>query len=609
MSKLEAHIDQSDAVLIVVTDKYLSSYNCRRELAAAMRFRHLGKPLILLRESDETKGATSVTRLHAELADLKLAGKFSGTTLQQEEEGRLQLQAAEQFIRALEVPQPGVTVIQYHREKHLRLAALKTIAATIYVENAQHHSAVATSYNCGSTTNANSRLRQLANWTPQQTLSELRLYNEKPPPPLRQQAAVYMNSRYRAVRRPESAMSYFDEVAASLRLYGIQVVAQPLGVLPTVVLLFPDSFSDTRIAWMIRRSFQKHTEMGKRLTSRFSSSRVETITDAPPLIALYCTSVPFSFYLDSCPSDLKELGIFRYLYNKWPDGELLQLATACIVAESLQGHLDAHRTAIDVALQSMELDTEAAEADRWQSESPRSPSRSSVGITDRMDGEDQSSFRSPNTNRQGAASTSQEISDSSEGAGQTSLQPNKTKKGHGEATDYIEPVRLPAPGHISAARHYTKQEGKKRAASPGGHRQCHARFADMTRSHLAHRTDHDSSKQSTCNAPPSDCSDDCSSMREGGAARCGSLARRSHLGDHTCVSDELSMRDAPPTHRGLSSATTRAAPAARRGSLTRPKQSQGGAAVRRRSLTCLKEVVAARKRSDGSCADAHRAHL
>ena len=71
------------------------------------------------------------------------------------------------------------------------------------------------------------------------------------------------------------------------------------------------------------------------------------------------------------------------------------------------------------------------------------------------------------------------------------------------------------------------------------------------------------------------------------------------------------MRDAPPTHRGLGSATTRggtAAPA-RRGSLTWLKPSQGGTTVRRRSLTWLKEVAAARKRSEGPCADADRVRL
>ena len=640
VSKLEVHIDQSDAVLIVVTDKYLSSYNCRRELTAAMRFKHLGKPLILLRESDEAKGATTVARLRAELADLKLAGKFGGTTSQQEEEGRQQLQAAERLIRALEVTQPGVTVIQYHREKHLRLAALKTIAATLYLDNMQHHSAAAVPFNCGSNTSANSRLRQLAVWTPLQTLHGLRLHHEEQPPRLSQQAAVYMNSRYRSLQRPDSNLSYFDEVEAALSLYGIRVVEQPLDVLPTVLLLCPDAFADTRISWMIRHTVQKRSETNKRFSSRRSTSSAGTNTEAPPLLALYCTCVPFAFYLDSCPFDLKELGIFRYLFNKWPAGELLQLATACIVAQSLQGHLDAHRTAIDVALQCIELGAEAPDVDSWQSESPRLPSRSSAGMPDGIDGDNQTS-------------TSPGISGSSEGAGQASLQ-TMGKNGHGGTTDYIEPARLPAPGTFSAAQRFTADDGKKLAASLGDRRQRHARFADVTRSHPAHHTN-DSGKPSTWNAPPTDRGGDCSSRREGTAARCGSMTRRLHMGDHTLESDELSMRDAPPTHRGLGSATTRgdaaakcgssrrrshlgdhtlesdelsmrdappthrglgsattrggtAAPA-RRGSLTWLKPSQGSTTVRRRSLTWLKEVAAARKRSEGPCADADRVRL
>ena len=525
------HIDQSDAVLVVVTDKYLSSYNCRRELAAAMRCKHLGKPLILLLESDETKGATSVTRLRAELADVKLSGKFGGTTSQQEEAGRQQLQAAERFIRAIEVAPPGVTVVRYHREKHLRLAALKTIAATIYRENRELHLAAST--DSRSHSNGDS-MPKPAEWTPLQTLHTLRLHNEEEPPTLRKHAAVYMNTRYRSVRRPDSATSYFDEVEAALSLYGIRVVEQPLDVLPIVVLLCPDAFADTRITWMIRHTFQKRSETNKRF-SRRSTDHAGTNVEAPPVLALYCTSVPFAFYLDSCPSDLKELGMFRLLFNKWPDGELLQVATACIVAKSIQGHLTAHGAAIDVAFQWLESGGQISEVDGWQSESPRSSCRLS-GIADDIDGEAQPSSPSTGGNRQSCS------------------------------FDHVEPARLPAPGNFSPAQPLPLEHRNGPAGSPGGRIRRRVDVAGKAHSHL------------------------------------DSSTRRSHLGDHTHECNDSSMREGPPTHRGISSAE-RGGATTRRSTLKSAMQAQVGTAARhqvgtatrRRSLTWLKEVVASRR--------------
>ena len=89
VSKLEAHVEESEVILIVVTDQYLSSYNCRRELVAAMKCRKLGKPLVLLCESDEKKGAASVTQLRAELHALKSGGKFDGSDDELDEDAGL----------------------------------------------------------------------------------------------------------------------------------------------------------------------------------------------------------------------------------------------------------------------------------------------------------------------------------------------------------------------------------------------------------------------------------------------------------------------------------------------------------------------------------------
>ena len=59
INQLEAHVRASDVTLIVLTDKYVSSANCRRELVTAMEQNRLtGTPLVVLAETDEAKGAT-----------------------------------------------------------------------------------------------------------------------------------------------------------------------------------------------------------------------------------------------------------------------------------------------------------------------------------------------------------------------------------------------------------------------------------------------------------------------------------------------------------------------------------------------------------------------
>ena len=73
LSRLEEYVRKSDVVLVLLTDKYLSSRNCRRELTEAVR---LAKPLVVLLETDVDKGATSPVRLRAELDVLEADGSL-----------------------------------------------------------------------------------------------------------------------------------------------------------------------------------------------------------------------------------------------------------------------------------------------------------------------------------------------------------------------------------------------------------------------------------------------------------------------------------------------------------------------------------------------------
>ena len=68
LGELERHVSRADLFVVIVTEGYLSSFNCRRELIAAQAE---GKPMLFVLESDVDKGGTSVLHLRAELDALE----------------------------------------------------------------------------------------------------------------------------------------------------------------------------------------------------------------------------------------------------------------------------------------------------------------------------------------------------------------------------------------------------------------------------------------------------------------------------------------------------------------------------------------------------------
>ena len=72
-----------------------------------------------------------------------------------------------------------------------------------------------------------------------------------------------------------------------------------------------------------RRLSERLSQRGARNTGRSTNKEQTT-----PLVALASTSWPFFRYIDSCPDLLKQLGIFRQMFDKWPADDALQAATA-----------------------------------------------------------------------------------------------------------------------------------------------------------------------------------------------------------------------------------------------------------------------------------------
>ena len=61
------------------------------------------------------------------------------------------------------------------------------------------------------------------------------------------------------------------------------------------------------------------------------------------LVALASTATSFDEYFQSCPADLKELGLFESQFEKWPESPLLQPTAIKTLIYRLPGHHHATR--------------------------------------------------------------------------------------------------------------------------------------------------------------------------------------------------------------------------------------------------------------------------
>ena len=114
LGNLELHVRHSDVVLIVLTRDYLTSPNCRREILEALR---QDKPLIMVREMDENYGAITREDLLRECACVP-ADEQS---------------AAHALLRLMD----DATTLEWHREYHLKQAALTEIMDHLHVQHGE----------------------------------------------------------------------------------------------------------------------------------------------------------------------------------------------------------------------------------------------------------------------------------------------------------------------------------------------------------------------------------------------------------------------------------------------------------------------------------------
>ena len=115
IANLEKHIEDSELILIFATRDYISSANCRREILEASR---LTKPMLILVETDPSKGAPTVGSLRQELNLLVQRRRVNES------------QAACISTNLIDRVESGDT-LQWHREKQFKYAVLKSIAQSL----------------------------------------------------------------------------------------------------------------------------------------------------------------------------------------------------------------------------------------------------------------------------------------------------------------------------------------------------------------------------------------------------------------------------------------------------------------------------------------------
>ena len=250
LSHLESHVKASDVFLVIVTDKYLKSVNCRRELVEALR---LHKPLVMVIECDPEKGATSVIGMKAELEALEREGPLSTA----------ERDAAVKLIARLEVVLEGggddeavPSVIEWHREQELRHVAYKAIIGNVLLQQP------------GRTRRMTglSDVRIGMGGRTQEPASVVRALTSKKddfPPPRSIQVAVTQRrlvklcSAYKHVMLGTTGVTVYDDVASRLAEAGIEVhdEADADTDVPALLLLCPGVFQN---ATLVQHFHERH---------------------------------------------------------------------------------------------------------------------------------------------------------------------------------------------------------------------------------------------------------------------------------------------------------------------------------------------------------------
>jgi len=291
VSRLEEYVQQTDVMVVIVTEGYISSFNCRRELVAMFK---LNKPLVCVLESDPDKGGTSVAQLRGELDALQRSE--AGLPSDHESACHQLIELVEQSDDARSIP----SRVEWHRERVLKTVALRVLVANLLLEHqssdpnavqltgacdratVQGPDELSTcrastegscrvtmegskcrptmnGKKCGDTAPPRGKVRrQLQISHPLQLRvqeeTQCLLHREWPV------QAVHLDGGYRAISSGISGQSIFDEMRDRLSAINIIVSDSPVAAeaqIPTVVLLCPGFFEQPSLVNLLASTVEE----------------------------------------------------------------------------------------------------------------------------------------------------------------------------------------------------------------------------------------------------------------------------------------------------------------------------------------------------------------
>ena len=310
IADLEVVIGRSDVFVVMFTRGYLTSPNCLRELKEALR---LNKRMLIVQETDPNHGAVAPDQLPS-LLDMGAEDRAAC------EELLLRVQRAQE-----------TEVVEWYREKRLKMATLRLIVTTILQGQSTAQpfgsgSLVLAAGPAGADTCKSVKYLEGSSVVGQRRSMKVRdasqagvgaapeaAYARESRGPARSpQLVLYLSKLYEDVA--DSATSgysnAYEMLSEHLHTSRSDVQSEGVGKAPFILLLTPSTFDNDALV----------NELIDVLSEPADTQR--------PLVPLYSTAVPFAVYMTRCPPELKALGIFDVLFDKWPRGTMLQAVAA-----------------------------------------------------------------------------------------------------------------------------------------------------------------------------------------------------------------------------------------------------------------------------------------
>ena len=375
LKHLEAHVERSDIVLVILTESYIASANCRRELTAAYVS---NKPIVVLVETEESRGATSATALRAELEVCESCGRL----------GKEERKAVMHLIRMVSLAElrdaPVPSVIEWYREIELKRVVYKVIIANVLRVQAK----AAEGARRGNITTEVTRGVQREVWS----LDELRFADQLPPQehPHEPSTRLYLSPHYRHItcnvdpalpggeqqQQQQQQQSVFEMLKAKFAAHSIEIVDTPAAAravhlifLCSAVFEHPDlvaelcfdeqggraeqrntrntrsstystanTFTAIRFAGTLKSRMSKpqlqRTNTRRGLHGYSFSQKASSLPDARTgVVAMYSTEKRFAFFQNECPQHLKDSSFFENnFFNKFAQASALQAPILAKVA-------------------------------------------------------------------------------------------------------------------------------------------------------------------------------------------------------------------------------------------------------------------------------------